>query len=260
MTSSPGPVLLQVTNLSVSYHHSCVLDGLCVPIRRGAITAIVGPSGCGKSTFLSCLNRLSDLSAGCRVSGSIRLDGVEITGPQADLMGLRRRVGWIAQRPNPFPFSIRRNLSVPLAHHGLHDRRRRNAVIESVLQEVGLWPEVRSRLDDSALKLSGGQQQRLCLARALALQPELLLLDEPCSALDPLASGVVEDLIAGLRGRCTQVIVTHNLAQARRLADDLIVFWTAEGRGTIVEQGPAEQLFSAPAHPITAAYLRGERG
>ncbi|NQV09979.1 MAG: phosphate ABC transporter ATP-binding protein [Cyanobacteria bacterium] len=255
----PQPCL-EVRQLSVSYDRRCVIDAVSTVMHRSRITAIVGPSGCGKSTFLSCLNRLSDLTPGCRLSGSIRLDGDDILSARTDLIRLRRRVGAIAQRPNPFPLSIRRNITMPLEHHGLRHRDRREAVLERVLRRVGLWREVRGRLDQPALALSGGQQQRLCLARALALEPEVLLLDEPCSALDPVASGVVEDLIASLRGATTQVIVTHNLAQARRLADDLIVFWTDEGRGTIVEQGPADAVFTSPQSAITAAYLSGSRG
>jgi phosphate transport system ATP-binding protein len=165
----------------------------------------------------------------------------------------------IFQRPNPFPLSIRRNLTFPLEQHG-RDRAARDAEAGAALRRVGLWEEVQDRLDAPALKLSGGQQQRLCLARALALEPDVLLMDEPCSALDPIASGVVEDLVVSLRGQYTVVIVTHNLAQARRVADFVAVFWVQDGVGTLIEHGPVGQTFEAPRHELTAAYIRGMRG
>ncbi len=166
----------------------------------------------------------------------------------------------ICQRPNPFPLSIRRNLELPLREHGVSGAEERARRMELALRDVGLWNEVKDRLEGPALSLSGGQQQRLCLARALALEPRALLLDEPCSALDPISSGVVEELIAGLKGRCTMVIATHNLAQARRIADDVAFFWTQDGRGCLVESGPVSQIFEAPHHPLTAAYVRGLKG
>jgi phosphate transport system ATP-binding protein len=166
----------------------------------------------------------------------------------------------IFQKPNPFPFSIRRNLEFPLREHGVRDRAALAERVERALRDVGLWDEVRDRLDAPAQALSGGQQQRLCLARALALEPDVLLLDEPCSALDPIASGVVEDRIALLRGRYTVVVVTHNLAQARRLSDRTAVFWHQDGAGRLVEHGPTAQVFESPSHPLTAAYVSGARG
>jgi phosphate transport system ATP-binding protein len=177
-----------------------------------------------------------------------------------DVVALRRRVGMIFQRPNPFPLTIRRNLTFPLRHHGIRDRDELQGKVEAALRDVGLWDEVKDRLDSPALELSGGQQQRLCLARALALQPEALLLDEPCSALDPIAGGVVEDLVLSLRGRYTVVVVTHNLAQARRLADDVAVFWIENGAGRLIECGATRQVFEQPTHELTAAYVAGIRG
>lgn len=251
---------LQIESLSIDYGSRPALRDVDITIDRGCITAIVGPSGCGKSTFLSCLNRMTDLVPGCTVRGRVSFDGEEILGPGTDLIRLRRRVGMIFQRPNPFPMSIRANLSFPLRHHGVRKRDVLEGIIETSLRSVGLWNEVKDRLDASALALSGGQQQRLCLARALALDPEVILLDEPCSALDPIASGVVEDLIASLRGRYTVAIVTHNLAQARRIADDLAIFWAEDGVGRLIEHGPAGQLFEAPRHEISALYITGARG
>jgi phosphate transport system ATP-binding protein len=252
--------ILEVTGLSVSYGETPALRDVAIPIPRGCITGVVGPSGCGKSTFLTCLNRMTDLVPGCRIRGSIRLEGYEILGGDTDLIALRRRVGMIFQSPNPFPLSIRKNLTFPLRHHGLRDPDVQQAKVERVLKRVGLWDEVKDRLGASAMGLSGGQQQRLCLARALVLEPEVLLLDEPCSALDPIAGGVVEDLIASLRGRYTIVIVTHNLAQARRLADDVAVFWMQDGAGAMIEHGKVEEVFENPSSPWTAQYVRGLRG
>lgn len=251
---------IEVRDLTVAYSGKTALHRVSLNISRGCITAIVGPSGCGKSSFLSTLNRLSDLTPTCQVSGSVRIEGQEIIGQELNLIALRRQVGMIFQKPNPFPLSIHENLAFPLRHHGMNDRQRREEEIEKVLCRVGLWEEVKDRLHAPALGLSGGQQQRLCLARALVLSPRMLLLDEPCSALDPLASAVVEDLIASLRGDYTIVIVTHNLAQAKRIADYVAMFWQVDGAGTVIEHGSAATLFDSPADPITAAYIAGARG
>jgi phosphate transport system ATP-binding protein len=226
----------------------------------GCITALVGPSGCGKTSSLTSLNRLTDLIPGCRVSGRLQIDSLDVLSPHTDVIHLRRRVGMIFQKPNPFPLSIRKNLEFPLREHGIRDQDRIVVTIETVLKDVGLWDEVKSRLDSPALALSGGQQQRLCVARALALSPEMLLLDEPYSALDPLSSGVLEDLIASLRGRYTVLIVTHNLAQARRIADYVALFWVQDGAGQLIESGTAQQFFESPREALTAAYVSGSRG
>ncbi|MEM7588345.1 MAG: phosphate ABC transporter ATP-binding protein [Acidobacteriota bacterium] len=247
-------------SLSLYYGRKPAFLDVSLEIPRHRITALIGPSGCGKSSFLSSLNRLSDLLPACRVEGEIRVGGVDARDPATDVVALRRRVGMIFQKPNPFPLSIRRNLELPLKEHGVRRRSELDAIVERVLSEVGLWSEVKDRLDRSALALSGGQQQRLCLARALALEPEVVLLDEPCSALDPISSGVVEDLIASLRGRYTVVIVTHNLAQARRVADRVAFFWLRDGAGRLIEHGPVDAVFERPRDPLTAAYVEGTRG
>ncbi|NEP10102.1 MAG: phosphate ABC transporter ATP-binding protein [Symploca sp. SIO2C1] len=252
--------LIQTENLSLHYGKKTAFCHVNLPINAGCITALVGPSGCGKTSFLSCLNRLTDLIPRCRVSGSIRLGSLEILSPQINAIALRRRVGMIFQKPNPFPFSIWKNLAFPLQEHGIKNREEIAHLIQTTLQDVGLWDEVKDRLNSSALALSGGQKQRLCIARALVLQPEVLLLDEPCSALDPISSGVVEDLIASLRERYTLLIVTHNLAQAKRIADYTALFWVKEGVGRLVEYGSVEQIFEAPQQPLTAAYVNGIRG
>lgn len=256
----PSLPSMQTEQLSLSYGNKVAFTDITLPIEAGKITALVGPSGCGKSSFLSCLNRLTDLLPNTKVSGSIRLDSLEILDNTLDLIALRRRVGTIFQKPNPFPFSIWKNLAFPLQEHGIKNREQLDGIIETTLKEVGLWNEVKDRLKTSALSLSGGQKQRLCMARALVLQPEVLLLDEPCSALDPIASGVVEDLIASLRGHYTVVIVTHNLAQARRMGDYAALFWVQEGVGKLIEYGTIEQIFLDPRHPLTTAYVNGVRG
>lgn len=249
-----------VNDLAVSYGSKPALRDVDLSIHRNCITAIIGPSGCGKSTFLTCLNRLTDLVGNCKVTGRVQMNQTDITRGAVDLISLRRRVGMIFQKPNPLPLSIRKNLTFPLKQHGWRRRSDRDAEAEAALRRVGLWDEVKDRLNAPASGLSGGQQQRLCMARALALAPQVLLMDEPCSALDPIASGVVEDLIVSLRGTYTVAVVTHNLAQARRIADDVAMFWVRHGAGTVVESGPARQVFASPRSEITAAYLRGERG
>jgi phosphate transport system ATP-binding protein len=251
---------LECERLTVYYGTKCALREVSLAVPEGAITALVGPSGCGKSTFLQALNRLTDLIPGCRVEGSVRLDGVEIHDPAYDPLRLRRRVGMIFQKPNPFPLSIRQNLALPLREHGVRDREDMERILESTLRDVGLWDEVKDRLEASAMGLSGGQQQRLCIARALAIDPEIILFDEPCSALDPLASAVVEDLIVSLGGRYSVLVVTHNLSQARRIAEMTALFWVEGEAGRLIEVGETEQIFDHPKHRLTREYVTGVRG
>lgn len=260
MTPSPDSVLIRTQNLTLRYHGKPAFEDVSLAIPRGEITSLVGPSGCGKTSFISCLNRLTDLIPGAIVSGSIRLGETEMTNGAVDVIALRRRVGMIFQKPNPFPLSIRKNLEFPLREHGMRDRSTLDQTIEQALRDVGLWDEVKDRLSTPALSLSGGQQQRLSIARALALKPEILLLDEPCSALDPISSGIVEDLIKSLKGRYTLVIVTHNLAQARRIADSVAVFWVQNGTGRLIEYGTSRQVFESPRESLTSAYVNGTRG
>lgn len=255
----PKP-FIDVDQLSLHYGQKPAFHNVTLSINQGCITALVGPSGCGKTSFLTSLNRLTDLIPGCRLSGRIHLNGLDVLDSHIDVIRLRRRVGMIFQKPNPFPLSIRKNLEFPLREHGLRDREQIAITIETGLRDVGLWDEIKDRLNSPALALSGGQQQRLCMARALMLSPEVLLMDEPCSALDPLSSGVVEDLIVGLRGRYTVLIVTHYLAQARRIADYAALFWVQNGAGQLIESGTAKQIFEAPREPLTTAYVSGMRG
>jgi len=252
--------MVAVENLSLCYNGVPAFQDVSLSIGCHRITALMGPSGCGKTSFLLCLNRLTDLLPSCRVTGRVIVDGVDMHEAGTDVVALRRRVGMIFQKPNPFPLSIRRNIELPLKEHGIRGRDRLNQIVETVLRDVGLWDEVKDRLHGSALSLSGGQQQRLCVARALALKPQVILLDEPCSSLDPISSGVVEDLIVSLRKRYTVLIVTHNLAQARRIADDVAFFWSVDGMGRLIESGVCKKVFEAPTQEITAAYIHGARG
>lgn len=256
---TPEPQI-RVENLSIEYAGHTALKDVSLDIYRGCITALIGPSGCGKTSLLSSLNRMTDMIPGCSVRGQINIDGRNIRDHDLDIRGLRRRVGMIFQRPNPFPLTIYRNFEMPLREHGIRARSERDGRIEKALTDVGLWNEIKDRLHSPALALSGGQQQRLCIARALVLEPEILLMDEPCSALDPLSSGIVEDLIQSLRGRYTVVIVTHNLAQARRIANYAAFFWVKDRAGTLVEFDLCRKLFEAPAHALTSAYVNGQRG
>jgi len=266
----PAEPVVRSCCLTVSYDGQPAVRDVELDIFRGRVTAIIGPSGCGKSSFLASLNRMTDLIPGCRVTGSVRVGQEDVYEKSCDPVALRREVGMIFQKPNPFAMSIRKNLTVPLKEHGVRHRGEREAMVQQVLTDVGLWDEVKDRLGSPALGLSGGQQQRLCIARALVLKPKVLLMDEPCSARDPMASGVVEDLIAQLRGGCcatdeqgeglTLVVVTHNLAQARRIADDTAVFWVRDGAGAMIESGPTAQVFEAPREDETRLYIEGIRG
>lgn len=249
---------IQIRDLHVRYGSRIALQAVTASIPRQAITAVIGPSGCGKSTFLACLNRLIHLQPSVKVSGHIFLESMPLH--EIDDQTLRRKVGMVFQKPAPFPISIWKNLALPLRELPRVSGPEINRRIEDALRSVGLWEEVKDRLNDSALRLSGGQQQRLCIARALVLQPDVLLLDEPCSALDPQSSEVVEKLIVSLAERYTIVIVTHNLAQARRIADRALLFWVIEGQGTVVEQGRMDDLVNCPRSQVTAEYLCGIRG
>ena len=251
---------IHAKNLSIAYRHHQALQHVTLQINKGCITALVGPSGCGKTSFLMSINRLTDLIPGCQVSGQLHINTLDVLSSTTNLLRLRRQVGMIFQKPTVFPFSLRKNLEIPLREHGMQDKTTLASTIEIALQQVGLWNEVKDRLDQTAQTLSGGQQQRLCLARALVLSPEILLLDEPCSALDPISSGIVEDLIVSLRGQYSVVIVTHNLAQARRMADHVALFWSVDGVGELIETGSAHRIFESPQHELTAAYISGARG
>jgi phosphate transport system ATP-binding protein len=232
------------------------LKGISLEVARKAVTAIIGPSGCGKSTFLRSINRMHDLIPTHRYQGEILLDGVSIFAPGTDLVTLRQRVGMVFQRPNPFPKSIFENVAYGPALNRLVARRDIPDLVERCLRQAALWDEVKDRLDEDGTSLSGGQQQRLCIARALGNQPEVLLMDEPCSALDPIATQKVEELIVELKRDYTIAIVTHNMQQAARVSDFTAFF----DRGELIEFGETERVFTAPANDRTEAYITGRFG
>jgi len=247
---------VRIRNLGIRYGSHRVVEGVDLDLPRNAITALIGPSGCGKSSLLSCLNRLCDLVPGCRVTGAVDFSWLDSTRLSRDPITLRRHVGMLFQKPNPFPFSIRRNLEFALRQHGIRNRGEVEDRIAASLREVGLWDEVGDRMDSPAMALSGGQQQRLCLARALVLDPCVLLMDEPCSALDPISTRVIEGLVRRLSEQRTIVLVTHSLGQARRLGDTVALMWKVDGVGRLVESGPADRFFESPANELTRAYLQ----
>ncbi|MBC85926.1 MAG: phosphate ABC transporter ATP-binding protein [Bdellovibrionaceae bacterium] len=253
-------LIISVRNLTVQYDKKVALDGINLDINQGCITALVGPSGCGKSTLLLTLNRLVEEIPSATMQGDIQFDGKSVLSPSTNIRSLRSDIGLIFQKPNPFPFSIKKNLTLTLSEHGVKDRAEQDIIVEQSLRSVGLWDEVKDRLESSALKLSGGQQQRLCIARAIILKPKILLMDEPCSALDPVSSGIVEDLVSNMRGQYTIIIITHNLAQARRISDDMGVFWVKNDRGVLIEKGSTQDIFNNPKSEITKAYIGGIRG
>ena len=243
--------------VNVFYGEKQAINDVSIDISTGAVTAFIGPSGCGKSTFLRTLNRMNDTIAGCRVSGEIRLDGDDIYASGMDVVELRARVGMVFQKPNPFPKSIYENVAYGPRIHGLAaDKTELDAVIEKSLRRAGLWDEVKDRLNDPGTALSGGQQQRLCIARAIAVSPEVILMDEPCSALDPIATARIEELIDELKTRYAIVIVTHSMQQAARVSQRTAFFHL----GTMVEYGVTSQIFTNPREERTKDYITGRYG
>ena len=250
------PVRIDCTDVNVWYGPKQALHGITMKIPSNRVTALIGPSGCGKSTFLRCLNRMNDLIPGARIQGRILLDGEDILSPSTDVVDLRKRVGMVFQRWNPFPKSIFDNVAYGPRIHGVRDKARLAGIVEDALRKAGLWDEVKDRLRAPAMELSGGQQQRLCIARALAVEPEVLLMDEPASALDPISTARLEDLIAELKSRYTIVIVTHNLQQAARVSDYTAFFYM----GRLVEYDRTQKIFTSPAEEQTEAYITGRFG
>ena len=249
----PGVPLIDVKNLSLWYGHSQALKDISLNIRERVVTAFIGPSGCGKSTFLRCFNRMNDLIDGVRIDGSISVAGQDLYSHEVDVIELRKRIGMVFQKSNPFPKSIFENVAYALRLHGLDDKSDIESVVEKSLRGAALWDEVKDRLHTSALGLSGGQQQRLCIARAIAIKPEIILMDEPASALDPIATGRIEDLILDLKKEFTIVIVTHNMQQASRCSDNTGFMYM----GKLVEFGDTNQIFQAPKEAQTEAYITG---
>ena len=244
-----------VEGLHLHYGDYHALKGIDISFQSGEITALIGPSGCGKSTLLKSLNRMNDLVEGCRIQGRVLLDGQDVYGGM-DVNLLRRRVGMVFQKPNPFPMSVYDNIAYGPRTHGVKDRRRLDEIVEKSLRDAAIWDEVKDRLKKSALGLSGGQQQRLCIARALAVEPEVLLMDEPTSALDPISTAKIEELAVQLKERYTIVMVTHNMQQAVRVSDKTAFFLLGE----LVEFGGTDQLFSMPQDKRTEDYITGRFG
>ena len=242
--------------LTLSFGQKRILSDIHIPFRRGTITALIGPTGCGKSTFLRTINRMNDKVTGFRYEGDVTLEGASIWAPRQDLLSLRRRVGMLFQRPNPFPMSIRDNVVAGVKAHQIAKGKQLDVVAEERLRQVGLWDAVKDRLKDSPFRLSGGQQQLLCLARALAVGPEVLLLDEPTSSLDPISTELVEGLLRQLTPALTLIIVTHNLGPARRASDNTMFLY----EGQLVEHGPTEELFERPKEARTEHYVTGRMG
>jgi phosphate transport system ATP-binding protein len=250
-------VEFDIQSLNAWFGSKHVLKDVNMKVEEKAVTAVIGPSGCGKTTFIRCLNRMHEITPGARVSGKVIFDGVDIYGDDIDPVMVRRKIGMVFQKPNPFPMmSIYDNVAAGLRLNGVRDRKTLDAAVRRSLELANLWDEVKDDLDKSGASLSGGQQQRLCIARALAVEPEALLMDEPCSALDPIATARIEALIRKLAEEYTVVIVTHNMQQAARVSDYTAFLYL----GQLIEYGPTKQIYENPRHELTERYLTGEFG
>ena len=245
--------IIETNDLNFWYREKQALFDVNIPIEENAITALIGPSGCGKSTLIRVFNRMNDLVEGSKAEGLVFFEGENIYGPDTDLLNLRKRIGMIFQKPNPFPMTVRDNITYGPKLHGVKDKEELEAIVEGSLRKAVLWDEVKDRLNVSALSLSGGQQQRLCIARALSINPEVLLMDEPTSALDPIATAKIEELILELKNEYTVVIVTHNMQQARRISDYTGVMYL----GKLEEFGRTEDIFGNPKSELTRRYVSG---
>ncbi len=249
-------IIIDVQDVNLWYGENHALHNITVPIANRKVTSLIGPSGCGKSTLIRCFNRMNDLVAGCRVSGNIYFHGENINGADADPVELRRKIGMVFQKPNPFPKSIYENIAYGPRIHGIKNKRELDEIVESCLQKAALWEEVKDRLHDSAMSLSGGQQQRLCIARTLAVNPDIILMDEPCSALDPIATSKIEDLIEDLKREYCVIIVTHSMSQASRVSDYTAFMYL----GDLIEFGETRQIFENPRKELTENYITGRFG
>jgi phosphate transport system ATP-binding protein len=248
--------IISTTDLNLWYNEKHALQSVSMQVPRNRVTALIGPSGCGKSTLLRCFNRLNDLIDHVRISGEIRLDNENIHAAETDVVSLRKRVGMVFQKPNPFPKSIYENIAYGPRVHGIRDKGELDRIVEQSLRHAAIWDEVKDRLNDSALGLSGGQQQRLCIARTLAVSPEVILMDEPCSALDPIATAKIENLIERLKQEYTVIIVTHNMQQAARVSDYTGFMYL----GKLIECGKTLQIFEHPREELTENYITGRFG
>lgn len=260
-TAQHNRVKLRTERVNLFYGAFQALRNITLDIPQCAITAVIGPSGCGKSSFLRLFNRMNDLIPGARVEGRVEIDGISICRKDIDVVELRKRVGMVFQKPNPFPMSVFDNVAFGPRRHGRNDRHELEEIVERSLRQAALWDEVKDKLGQPALALSGGQQQRLCIARVLAVEPEVILMDEPCSALDPIATLKIEDLMRSLSQNYTIVIVTHNMQQAARVSDLTAVMMMEEDRaGIVVEYGLTEQVFTDPKSKRTEEYITGRIG
>jgi phosphate transport system ATP-binding protein len=255
-SAAAAPALIETKDLCLYYGQSKALKGLSLAIKEKMVTAFIGPSGCGKSTFLRCFNRMNDLIDNVKITGEVKVGGHNIYGPDVDVIELRKRVGMVFQKSNPFPKSIYENIAYGLRLHGIKAKSDVDSIVESSLRGAALWEEVKDRLHTSALGLSGGQQQRLCIARAIAIKPEIILMDEPASALDPIATSKVEDLILDLKKEFTIVIVTHNMQQAARISDYTAFFYIGE----LIEYDVTSKIFTNPGKKQTEDYVTGRFG
>jgi len=248
--------VIKTENLNLWYGDKQALFDINISVKRNKVTALIGPSGCGKSTLIRCFNRMNDIIDGCRIKGKVIFNGVNIYQEDIDVVEIRKKIGMVFQKPNPFPKSIYENVAYGPKIHGIRDKKELDEIVERSLKAAALWDEVKDRLHETALSLSGGEQQRLCIARALAVEPEVILMDEPCSALDPIATAKIEDLINELKKKYTVVIVTHNMQQAARVSDYTGFMYL----GRLVEFGETKQIFENPREELTEKYITGRFG
>ncbi|MBN2299730.1 MAG: phosphate ABC transporter ATP-binding protein [Acholeplasmataceae bacterium] len=256
MMTIENKVVFEIKDLNLYYGDNQALKNINLPIYEKEVTALIGPSGCGKSTFLRTLNRMNDLIVDCKIDGNIEYHNENIYENGIDIIGLRKRVGMVFQKPNPFPMSIHDNITYGPRCQGIKDKSVLNEIVRTSLEQAALWDEVKDRLKESALSLSGGQQQRLCIARTIAMKPDVILMDEPTSALDPVATAKIEDLVVELKKNYTIIIVTHNMQQAARISDKTAFFFMGE----IIEYGDTSHIFSTPDHNKTEEYITGRFG
>ncbi|MEE8575548.1 MAG: phosphate ABC transporter ATP-binding protein PstB [Thermodesulfobacteriota bacterium] len=249
-------IAFDIKNVNAHYGETPALKDVNIEIEAKSVTAIIGPSGCGKSTFIRCLNRMNDLVAAFRIEGDIFYNGTDIYSKSQDIIDIRRKIGMVFQKPNPFPKSIYENVAYGLRIHGINSKSVLDGAVEESLKKAAVWGDVKDRLSESALKLSGGQQQRICIARAIAVEPEVILFDEPCSALDPISTGKIEDLITELKADYTVVIVTHSMQQAARVSDHTGFFMLGE----LVEFDVTDRIFTTPSNKLTEDYITGRFG
>ncbi len=248
--------IIETVNLNLWYGENHALRDINIKIKRNRVTALIGPSGCGKSTLLRCFNRMNDIIENCKIEGKVFFNGKDIYQPDTNVVALRKKIGMVFQKPNPFPKSIYENVAYGPRIHGINNKEKLDRIVEESLKDAALWNEVKDRLEESAMALSGGQQQRLCIARALAVEPEVILMDEPCSALDPIATAKIEDLIEELKRKYTVIIVTHNMQQAARVSDYTGYLYL----GQLIEFGQTKQIFENPKKELTQKYITGKFG